>query len=67
VKYSELLKKPKKELVEQDKELRAELFQLRIKHKTSQLEDKSRIGLVRKDIARIQSRITEIGNGKENE
>lgn len=39
------------------KDARAELFNLRFRHATSQLDDPSKIGQVKKDIARLQTEI----------
>lgn len=41
-------------------ELKRELFHLRLKMHTGQLEDKSRVRKVRRDIARIQTRIRDL-------
>lgn len=59
MKYNELKNLGEKELLAQDKELRSELFQLKLKSKTSQLESKGRIRMVRRDIARVQTKISE--------
>lgn len=64
MKYSELSKSSAKELVAQDKELRAELFQLRLKNKTAQLEKKGKIKAVRRDIARVQTKLSELKNSE---
>ncbi|MDO5755665.1 MAG: 50S ribosomal protein L29 [Tissierellia bacterium] len=40
-------------------ELKSELFNLRFQHATGQLENPMRMGLVRKDIARIKTIMTE--------
>lgn len=60
MKYSELNKKTIDELDKQIHELREDLFQLHIKNKTNQLEDKSQIGRTRKDIARILTKRNEL-------
>jgi large subunit ribosomal protein L29 len=41
------------ELLQKEKDLRAELFNLRFQHHTKQLENIMRMKLVRKDIARV--------------
>lgn len=61
MKYEELKTKTLDDLKANEKELRAELFQLRLKHSTSQLEKKSNLRLVRKNIARIRTKINELG------
>ncbi len=43
------------DLQEKLKEARAELFNLRFQMATSQLDNTARVGLVKKDIARIQT------------
>jgi large subunit ribosomal protein L29 len=62
VKYNELNKKSVDELKKMGVELKVELFQLRLKHKTSQLDKKAQIGVVRRDIARIETKLTELRN-----
>lgn len=53
--YKELEKKSVAELRESAKKLREELFHLRIKNRTAQLEKKHQISQVRRDVARIQT------------
>lgn len=60
MKYNELNKKSVKELEEQSKELRKEMFQLKLKAKTAQLDDKSKVRAIRRDIARVETKITEL-------
>jgi large subunit ribosomal protein L29 len=60
VKYNEITNKDKKDLVKMDQDLRRELFQLRLKARTSQLEKKSEVIKTRKTIARIQTKLTEL-------
>lgn len=64
MKYNELKNQSAKDLLEQNNELRNELFQLRLKSKTAQLENKSRLRSVRRDIARIQTKLSELNNQK---
>ena len=47
------------ELLQKDTELRKELFNLRFQHATHQLENTSRVRLVRRDIARVKTIIRE--------
>ncbi len=47
------------ELRQKDIELRKELFNLRFQHATHQLENTSRLKLVRRDIARVNTIIRE--------
>ena len=58
MKYSELEGKTVEELKALLKEKKGELFTLRIKHKTMQLQNTSELRLVKKDIARINTAIT---------
>lgn len=44
-------------LIEKLKEARAELFNLRFRLATSQLDDPSKIGQIKKEIARLQTEI----------
>lgn len=60
MKYNELSKKSVTDLQEQEKALREDLFQLKIKHKTSQLEDKSKICSARRDVARVMTKLNEL-------
>lgn len=62
MKYNELKNLKVEDLAKQSDELKAELFMLRLKNKTAQLENKAKIRLVRRDIARIQTKISEINN-----
>ncbi|TPE58011.1 50S ribosomal protein L29 [[Mycoplasma] falconis] len=55
--YQELVKKSIKELKEQLAELKAELFSLRFKNATRQLQSTHKIDSVKKDIARVLTAI----------
>lgn len=59
MKPSELRAKTVEELREKEKELRKELFNLRFRLATGELENPMRIRSVRKDIARVLTIITE--------
>lgn len=59
MKASELRKLSNKELQEKLKELKAELFNLRFQHAVNQLENPMRINVVKKDIARVQTILTQ--------
>ena len=41
------------ELVQKERETRAELFNAKVKHATGQLEDTARLKVLRRDIARV--------------
>jgi len=58
MKYSDLAEKSVEELKSLLKEKKGELFTLKIKHKTMQLQNTSELKLVKKDIARINTAIT---------
>ena len=63
MKYNELNNKTAAELADQEKKLREELFHLRIKSSTAQLDKKHHIGAARRDIARIQTKLTALKKG----
>ena len=48
------------ELTAQSRDLRQEMFNLRLQQASSQLEKPSRLRLLRKDIARVETRITQL-------
>ena len=58
MKYSELADKSIEELRTLLREKKMELFTLRVKHKTMQLQDTSELRKTRKDIAKINTAIT---------
>ncbi len=55
MKASELRELSPDELLEKEKSLRQELFNLRFQHATHQLENTMRIRTVRRDIARLRT------------
>ena len=55
MKASEIRELSAEDLQTKLKEARAELFNLRFQMDTSQLDNTARVGLVKKDIARIQT------------
>jgi large subunit ribosomal protein L29 len=59
MKYTEIKDKSLQELEGMLKDKKLELFELRMKLKTMQLQDTSAIRKTRKDIARIKTAITE--------
>ena len=59
MKASELRDKSDSELVEQERELREELFNLRFQHATGQLENTMAIVRVKRDIARVKTLLRE--------
>lgn len=58
--YKELEKKGREELEKLAKESRDELFMLRVKNKTGQLDKTHKIKLVKRTIARIETKLGEI-------
>ncbi len=59
MKASELREKSDGELIEQERDLREELFNLRFQHSTGQLENTMAIVRVKKDIARVKTALRE--------
>ncbi len=55
MKYSELRDLTREELRQKEAELTDELFKLRLRQATTQLENPMRIRKIRRDIARIQT------------
>ena len=55
MKYSELSELTREELRQKEAELQDELFKLRLRQATTQLENPMRIRQIRRDIARIQT------------
>ena len=65
MKASQLREKSDSELIEQERELREELFNLRFQHSTGQLENTMAIVRVKKDIARVKFVLRERTLGRE--
>jgi len=59
MKASQLREKSDSELIEQERDLREELFNLRFQHSTGQLENTMAIVRVKKDIARVKTALRE--------
>ena len=53
MKYSEVLELSDDELGFKEKELRQELFNLRFRKATGQLDNTARIGVLKRDLARV--------------
>ena len=58
---SEIRDKTKVELAAQGRDLRMELFNLKLKKASSQLEKPVRLRELRRDIARIETQVTQLG------
>jgi large subunit ribosomal protein L29 len=64
MKAKELRQLSEGELLEKEKELGEELFNLRFQHATGQLENVMRIPQIRRDIARVKTILKEKGLNK---
>ena len=60
MKYIDLEKKDLQELNKLLKEKKIDLFTLKVKHKTMQLQNTSELRLIKKDISRIKTAISSI-------
>ncbi len=60
MKFLELKDMTVAELAVKGRDLRQELFNLRLQKATAQLEKPSRLRILRKDIARIETRLTQL-------
>ena len=60
MKFLELKDMTVAELAVKGRDLRQELFNLRLQKATAQLEKPSRLRILRKDIARIETRISQL-------
>ncbi len=60
MKYNDLKNKTVAELTSDTETLKVELFKLKLKNKTAQLENKAKIREARRDIARLQTKISEL-------
>jgi len=67
MKYSELKDKTVAELMALSRELREELFNLRLQQASGQLEKPHRIKMIKRDIARIETRLTELRKAAQKE
>jgi len=62
MKMSEIKEKTMTELAALSRDLRQEMFNLRLQQATSQLEKPSRLREIRKDIARVETQISALRN-----
>ena len=60
MKMTELKDKSAQELKAQSRDLRQEIFNLRLQQASSQLEKPARLRLLRRDIARVETRISQL-------
>jgi large subunit ribosomal protein L29 len=62
MKYTELKDLTAQELTAKSRDLRQEIFNLRLQQASSQLEKPGRLRTIRRDIARIETRISQMRN-----
>lgn len=62
MKFTELKDMTITELTAKGRDLRQEMFNLRLQQASSQLEKPARLRVLRKDIARIETRISQLRN-----
>jgi large subunit ribosomal protein L29 len=62
MKISDLKDMTLTELAAKGRDLRQELFNLRLQQASSQLEKPARLRLLRKDIARVETRVSQLRN-----
>lgn len=60
MKFSEIKDSTANELLARSRDLRQELFNLRLQKASAQLEKPSRLRTLRRDIARIETRLTQL-------
>ena len=60
MKYTELKDSTVQELTAKSRDLRQEMFNLRLQQASSQLEKPARLRTLRRDIARIETKISEL-------
>ena len=63
MKFTELKDLTLPELSAKGRDLRQEIFNLRLQQASSQLEKPARLRTLRRDIARIETRISQLKNG----
>ena len=59
MKAVELRELPVDDLVAKAKEIRSELFNVRVKHSTGQLENHAKLGTLRRELARVETVLVE--------
>jgi large subunit ribosomal protein L29 len=60
MKMSELKDMTTQELTAKSRDMRQEMFNLRLQQASSQLEKPARLRLLRRDIARVETRLTQL-------
>lgn len=62
MKFTEIKDSTVSELAAKSRELRQEIFNMRLQQASSQLEKPARLRTVRRDIARVETRISQLRN-----
>ena len=62
MKYTELKDLTVQELTAKSRDLRQEMFNLRLQQASSQLEKPGRLRTIRRDVARIETKVSELRN-----
>jgi large subunit ribosomal protein L29 len=62
MKFSEIKEKTLVELAAESRNLRQEMFNLRLQQASAQLEKPARLKTLRRDIARVETRISQLRN-----
>lgn len=62
MKMSEIKDLTQQELAVKSRELRQEMFNLRLQQASSQLEKPARLRVLRRDVARLETRISQLRN-----
>jgi large subunit ribosomal protein L29 len=65
MKAKELRELTPEELAKRKKDMKEEVFNLRFRHSTGQLENTSRMKLIKKDLARIEAVLHEKATGRQ--
>ncbi len=60
MKADELRKMSREDLLKKEKDLREDYFKLKFQHGIRRLENPARLNVIRKDIARVQTVMTEL-------
>jgi len=64
MKFSEIKDMTQVELAAKGRDLRAEIFNLRLQQASAQLEKPARLRTLRRDIARLETRASQLRNSK---
>ena len=64
MKFSEIKDSTPAELAQKSRELRTEMFNLRLQQASAQLEKPARLRTLRRDIARLETRASQLRNTK---